>query len=72
MTAMLGKEWGKEVRSALCDPHGLKVERRAVLSVTGRRDEQAKAISTYCIMCQFTFFETKRVFWGSEQTLFFL
>ena len=72
VTAMLGEEWGKEVRSALCDPHGLKVGRRAVFSVTGKRDGQAKAIDTYCIMYQFTFFETKRVFWCSEQTLFFL
>lgn len=69
MTTMLGEEWGKEVRSALCDPHALKVGEESHIFCYWKKRWASKS-NRYCITCQFTFFETKRVLWGSEQTLF--
>ena len=46
MTTMLGEEWGKEVRSALCDPHALKVGEESHVFCYWKKRWQAKAIDT--------------------------
>lgn len=55
------EEWGKEVRSADVIHMDWKQGRRAMFSVTGKRDGQAKAIDIYCITCWLPCFEPKSV-----------